>query len=140
MTGIRLGVDVGGTFTDLVGVAGDGRIVTAKVPPTPHDGSAGVMAVIRAAGIEPGGVAAPAHGATVATNAHLERSGARTALLTTEGFRDILEIGRQNRPSLYDITRDRPPALVPSSLRLSVLHPEHEPEVITPGGGGWGRR
>jgi N-methylhydantoinase A len=128
MTETRLGVDVGGTFTDLVGVAGDGRIVTSKVPSTPHDGSTGVMEAIRAAGIEPAAVAALAHGTTVATNALLERGGARTALVTTEGFRDILEIGRQNRPSLYDLTRDRPPALVPRSLRFTVR------ERMGPGG------
>ncbi|MDQ5814653.1 MAG: hydantoinase/oxoprolinase family protein, partial [Actinomycetota bacterium] len=70
--------------------------------------------------IEPGAVDALAHGMTVATNALLERRGARTALVTTEGFRDVIEIARQNRPSLYDLSQDRPPPLVPRGLRFTV--------------------
>lgn len=116
---LRLGVDVGGTFTDLLALSGE-EIVTAKVPSTPADQSEGVMRAIETAGVEGAAVAALAHGMTVATNALLERRGARTALVTTEGFRDLLEIGRQNRPSLYDLTRDRPPALVPRELCFTV--------------------
>ncbi|TCJ16495.1 hydantoinase/oxoprolinase family protein [Rubrobacter taiwanensis] len=116
---MRLGVDVGGTFTDLVAL-GAGEIVTAKVPSTPRDQSVGVMNAIESSGVEAAAVAALAHGMTVATNALLERRGARTALITTEGFRDVLEIARQNRPSLYDLTRDRPPPLVPRELRFTV--------------------
>jgi N-methylhydantoinase A len=115
----RLGVDVGGTFTDLVALGGGG-IVTAKVPSTPGDQSEGVMNAIAASEIEAGAVIALAHGMTVATNALLERRGARTALVTTSGFRDVLEIARQNRPSLYDLAQDRPPALVPRGLRFTV--------------------
>ncbi len=115
----RLGVDVGGTFTDLVAIV-DGALMTAKVPSTPRDQSEGVMEAVRACGVDPAAVALFAHGMTVATNALLERRGARTALVTTEGFRDILEIGRQNRPSLYNLTRDRPPALIPRELRFTV--------------------
>ena len=99
---IRLGVDVGGTFTDLVATV-DGEVWTAKVPSTPADQSVGVMNAIGACRVDPDDVAAFAHGTTVATNALLERRGARTALVTTEGFRDVLEIARQNRPSLYDL-------------------------------------
>jgi N-methylhydantoinase A len=110
-------VDVGGTFTDLVSLTAGG-LVTAKVPSTVSDQSAGVLAAIRAGGV--GEVGAFAHGMTVATNALLERRGARTALVTTEGFRDVLEIGRQNRPALYDLHRRRPPALVPRELRFCV--------------------
>ena len=117
--GARLGVDVGGTFTDVVVLSG-GRLITAKVPSTPSDQSEGVMAGFEAAELGAGEVAAFAHGMTVATNALLERRGARLALVTTEGFRDVIEIGRQNRPSLYDLTRDRPPALVPRELRFTV--------------------
>ncbi|MCA1737969.1 MAG: hydantoinase/oxoprolinase family protein, partial [Actinobacteria bacterium] len=106
MSDTRLGVDVGGTFTDLVALSG-GTLVTAKVPSTPQDQSAGVMNAIETSEVEPGSVFALAHGMTVATNALLERRGARTALVTTEGFRDVLEIARQNRPSLYDLTQDR---------------------------------
>ena len=116
---IRLGVDVGGTFTDLAGVAGD-RIVSAKVPSTPADQSDAVMKCITEAGIETRDVSAFAHGTTVATNALLERSGARTALVTTEGFRDVIEIGRQDRASLYDLAAHRPPPLVPRELRFTV--------------------
>jgi hypothetical protein len=115
-----LGVDVGGTFTDLVALV-DGRIVTAKVPSTPRDQSEGVMAAVRAAGV--GDVAAFAHGMTVATNALLERRGARTALVTTEGFRDIIEIGRQSRAHLYDLTARRPAPLIPRELRFCVREP-----------------
>ena len=96
MAAYRLGVDVGGTFTDLVAV-GDERVVTAKVPSTPADQSAGVLAAFAACGLDAAELEAFAHGTTVATNALLERRGARTALVTTEGFRDVLEIGRQNR-------------------------------------------
>jgi N-methylhydantoinase A len=101
------------------------ELVTAKVPSTPKDQSEGVMNAIDASEVEPASLAALAHGMTVATNALLERKGARTALVTTEGFRDVLEIARQNRPSLYDLTRDRPPTLVPRNLRS---------------GKGWGRK
>ncbi len=119
MGDIRLGVDVGGTFTDLVALV-DGEVKTAKVPSTPKDQSEGVMKSFTAAGIEASEVVTFAHGMTVATNALLERSGARTALITTEGFKDILEIGRQNRPALYDLTQDRPAPLVPRDLRFTV--------------------
>jgi N-methylhydantoinase A len=124
----RLGVDVGGTFTDLVALGG-GDILTAKVPSTPQDQSVGVMNAVGASEVEAGAVTALAHGMTVATNALLERRGARTALVTTEGFRDVLEIARQNRPSLYDLTQDRPPPLVPRDLRFTVrerMGPEGE--------------
>jgi N-methylhydantoinase A len=128
MSDLRLGVDVGGTFTDLVALGG-GDIVTAKVPSTPQDQSVGVMNAVNVSEAEPAAVVALAHGMTVATNALLERRGARTALVTTEGFRDMLEIARQNRPSLYDLTRDRPPPLVPRELRFTVrerMGPEGE--------------
>jgi len=123
---LRLGVDVGGTFTDLVALGG-GRILTAKVPSTPRDQSEGVMNAIETSKVEAGAILA--HGMTVATNALLERRGARTALITTDGFRDVLEIARQNRPSLYDLAQDRPPALVPRGLRFTVkerMGPEGE--------------
>ena len=120
MSETRLGVDVGGTFTDLVALSAEGALVTAKVPSTPQDQSEGVMNAIDASEVDPDAVIALAHGMTVATNALLERRGARTALVTTEGFRDVLEIARQNRPSLYDLTQNRPPPLVPRELRFTV--------------------
>lgn len=106
-----VGVDTGGTFTDLV--AGDGTV--AKVPSTPDDPGRAVAEAI-------GGrsVARLAHGTTVATNALLERRGAVVALVTTEGHEDVLEIARQDRPSLYDPFADRPEPLVPRSLRFGV--------------------
>ncbi|MDQ3668787.1 MAG: hydantoinase/oxoprolinase family protein [Actinomycetota bacterium] len=119
MARARLGVDVGGTFTDLVALV-DGDVRTAKVPSTPHDQALGVLEAFGSADVDELEVAAFSHGTTVATNALLERRGARTALVTTEGFRDVLEIGRQNRPSLYDLTKDRPPPLVPRELRFTV--------------------
>ncbi len=119
MSKTRLGVDVGGTFTDLMALS-EGNLITAKVPSTPKDQSVGVMNAIEASEVKPSAVGALAHGMTVATNALLERRGARTALITTEGFRDVLEIARQDRPSLYDLTQDRPPTLVPRELRFTV--------------------
>jgi N-methylhydantoinase A len=126
MGGARLGIDVGGTFTDFVAVS-DGELVTAKVPSTPADQSDGVIASLEAAEIGRA-VDALAHGTTIATNALLERAGARTALVTTQGFRDVIEIGRQHRASLYDLTRHRPPPLVPRNLRFTVR------ERMGPGG------
>ena len=117
MTPTRVGIDVGGTFTDLVALTGD-RIVTAKVPSTSKDQSQGVMSALSAAGVE--SIDVLAHGTTVATNVLLERKGACTALVTTEGFRDIIEIGRQDRPSLYDLKASRPPPLVARDFRFTV--------------------
>jgi len=109
---VRVGVDTGGTFTDVV--AEDGRVV--KVLSTPHDPSAAVAAGVAAVD----GAAGLAHGTTVATNALLERRGARVTLVTTEGFADLIEIGRQDRPSLYDPWADRPEPLVPRDRRVEV--------------------
>jgi N-methylhydantoinase A len=119
MPGARLGIDVGGTFTDLVALV-EGGLITAKVPTTPRNQARGVVAALESVQPAMGDVASFIHGSTVATNALLERRGARTALVTTSGFRDVIEIGRQNRPALYDLTRDRPAALVPRALRFTV--------------------
>jgi N-methylhydantoinase A len=132
LSDIRLGVDVGGTFTDLVALS-KGTLVTAKVPSTPRDQSEGVMNAVNASAIESGSVIALAHGMTVATNALLERRGAKMALVTTHGFRDVLEIARQNRPSLYDLSIDRPPPLVPRDLRFTIrerMGPDGEIESL----------
>jgi N-methylhydantoinase A len=131
MTDARLGVDVGGTFTDLVALV-DGGLITAKVPTTPRNQAHGVVAALGIVQPAVGAVASLAHGSTVATNALLERRGARTALVTTEGFRDVIEIGRQNRPALYDLTRDRPPALVPRELRFTVRERMGRDGVLIP--------
>ncbi len=108
-----VGVDVGGTFTDFVGFRGR-ELVTTKVPST-ADPSLGVLSGMRELGAE-----GMAHGTTVATNAILERKGARTVFLTTAGFEDLLTIGRQNRPSLYDLRVSRPPPTVPRDLCVGV--------------------
>ena len=111
---MRVGADTGGTFTDLV--AGDGRVV--KVLSTPADPSKAVATGLAELAGEPPAVLA--HGTTVATNALLERRGARVALVTSAGLADVIEIGRQDRPSLYDVWADRPEPLVPRELRLEV--------------------
>jgi N-methylhydantoinase A len=118
-----LGVDVGGTFTDAALLDGE-RLHTAKVPSTPEDQSRGVIAaideVLRRAGAAPGDVRAFTHGMTVGTNALLEESGARTALIATRGFADVIEIGRQNRPALYHPCSGRPRPLVDRELRFEA--------------------
>jgi len=130
--GTRLGVDVGGTFTDLVTVDGDGTLRFAKVPSVPARQSDGVLNAVARSGVRPQDVARFAHGTTVATNTLLERDGARTALVTTAGFRDVLEIGRQNRPALYDLAQRRPPPLVPRELRFTLAERMGSRGVVTP--------
>lgn len=115
-----VGVDVGGTFTDLVAVDG-GRVQVAKVPSTPQDQAEGILAALSEAGITPQAVSRFAHGTTVATNTVLERDGARTVLITTAGFRDLLAIGRQDRPRLYDLRARRPAPVVPSELVVEAV-------------------
>jgi N-methylhydantoinase A len=120
---VILGVDVGGTFTDAALIAGD-RLVTGKAPTTPRDQSAGVMAAVEEALGEAGGSASDVerfvHGMTVGTNALLEGRVARTALLATEGFTDLEELGRQARAELYRLCAGHPPPLVPAKLRVAV--------------------
>jgi N-methylhydantoinase A len=131
MRGSSVGVDVGGTFTDLVAIV-DGELRTAKVPSVPDDQAVGVAAALRAAGVEDAAVDVLAHGTTVATNALLERRGARTALVTTEGFRDVIEIARQKRASLYDLAAHHPPPLVPRELRFVVRERMGPAGVVVP--------
>src|SRR6185369_30988 len=110
----RIGVDTGGTFTDFVVVRG-GRIEVFKKFSTPASPETAILDGLK--GLDPAEVI---HGSTVATNALLERKGARVALLTTEGFEDVLAIGRQTRRELYNILVRRPEPLVPQQLRLGV--------------------
>ncbi|HEY8624599.1 MAG TPA: hydantoinase/oxoprolinase family protein [Solirubrobacteraceae bacterium] len=126
-----LGVDVGGTFTDAV-LAFDGRVVTAKAPTTPADQSEGVIEAVRSA-VQRAGRGAQeitgfSHGMTVATNALLEGRGARTAFVATEGFSDIVALGRQDRPELYRLCASRPAPLAPEELRFGA------PERMGPDG------
>jgi N-methylhydantoinase A len=121
--GARLGVDIGGTFTD-VALEADGRRYSAKILTTPQAPEHAVLdaigAVLREAAIAPGDLSIIIHGTTLATNAIIERKGAKTALLTTEGFRDTIEIRHENRFEQYDVNIDLPPPLVPRRLRFPV--------------------
>jgi N-methylhydantoinase A len=115
-----VGVDTGGTFTDVFGLSSDGEARVAKVPSTPPHFDIAVVEGVQELGIEPGEVETLFHGTTVTTNAVITKQGAPTALVTTEGFRDVLEIRRANREELYDILWDPPPPLVPRRHRLEV--------------------
>src|SRR5215468_5221979 len=132
----RLGVDVGGTFTDLVLVGPDGRALTRKVLSSTANYAEAILSGARAlladAGLGPEAIAEVIHGTTVATNAILERRGARTGLITTAGFRDLLEIGRLRLARLYDLDFERPAPLVPRRLRLEVVERvSHVGAIIT---------
>lgn len=134
-----ISVDTGGTFTDFIAIAPDGRVWTHKRLSTPHDPAEAVLqgldellATLAAEGLAASRMRL-VHGSTVATNAVLERRGARTALVVTEGFRDLLLIGRQNRRELYDLMPKAPPPLIPRELSFEVrerLGPGGE--VVTP--------
>lgn len=134
----RLGIDVGGTFTDVVMVSeGSGEILVTKVPSVPHDPSKGCLAgfqkILGRFGLTAEQINFVVHGTTVATNAIIENKAGKAGLLTTEGFRDVLEIAYQTRPSLYDVFYDKPKPLVPRYLCLGI--PERigpEGEVIRP--------
>ena len=120
-----VGIDVGGTFTDFV-LLKDGRLLVHKDATTPADQSRAILAGLTHLGIVASSAedapvdAELVHGTTIATNALLERRGARTALLTTAGFVDVIEIGRQNRPNLYALHQQRPHPLVESDLRFEA--------------------
>jgi N-methylhydantoinase A len=120
----RIGVDIGGTFTDILVLTGDGRLAMRKVQSTTDDyGRAiveGIEALIAALDLSVEEIAEIRHGTTVATNAILEAKGARTALVTTEGFRDVLELRRIRAPKLYDLSYVKPEPLVPRRRRFEV--------------------
>jgi len=132
---VLLGVDVGGTFTDAVLFDGE-RLHTAKLPTTPDDQSqaviAAVEAVIERAGATTSDVDAFAHGMTVGTNALLEERGARTALIATRGFSDVLEIARQDRPELYRLCAPKPTPLVDEELRFETAERTGPEGVVEP--------
>ncbi|HVA87808.1 MAG TPA: hydantoinase/oxoprolinase family protein [Candidatus Saccharimonadales bacterium] len=136
--GVRVGVDVGGTFTDLVLFdEATNRIHFTKTSSTPANQAQGVEdgigKVVALAGMGPADIAFFVHGTTVATNALLERTGVRCALLVTEGFRDILQIARQDRPRLYDWFAQRPAPLVPRALSFEISERMlHTGEVLQP--------
>src|SRR5688572_6721783 len=134
----EVGVDIGGTFTDVVCRSAGGEVKLVKIPTTRADPSAGGLHAVKhmAAqwGIAPAEIARFVHGTTVATNAVLERKGAKIGLVTTQGFRDVLEIGRQSRHNVYSVMLEpeTPGFLVPGALRREV--PERlaaDGEVLT---------
>jgi len=129
-----VGIDVGGTFTDLYYSSGEGgagnRVL--KVPSTPDDPSRGLIDALEASGVEVGRLDAILHGTTLATNAVIERRGAKCALITTEGFRDILELGRRDRPQNYGLTGVQDP-LIPRRMRWEVAERmDHKGNVLKP--------
>ena len=119
MSNTVVGIDVGGTFTDIA-ILEDGRLIVHKLPSTPDDPSRGVFQGVAETVPTTSGEVVFVHGSTVATNALLEGKGGRTALVTTMGFEDVLEIGRQARSELYDLNMDRAPALAPWELRFGL--------------------
>ncbi|SMH30652.1 N-methylhydantoinase A [Mesorhizobium australicum] len=130
MAGI-VGIDVGGTFTDLFFSGPDG-ISVLKVPSTPDDPSRGLIDAIDAAGLTAADLDVILHGTTIATNAVIERRGARCALVTTKGFRDVLELGRRDRRAMYGLTGTQDP-LIPRRMRWEISErTNHHGEVITP--------
>jgi N-methylhydantoinase A len=132
---VLLGVDVGGTFTDAV-LLDDGAVHTAKVPTTPGAESDGVMAaidaVLVAADAEAADIDVFSHGMTVGTNALLEECGARTALIATRGFADLLEIARQDRPSLYHLCAPKPTPLIAPELKLEAAERTGPEGIVEP--------
>ena len=137
MPEIRVGVDIGGTFTDVVFLGNDGTVLAKKIASTPDDYSRAVLDGIRD-GISELDIGADAvsevsHGFTVATNAIIEQKGAKTALITTDGFRDVLELRRNRVPRLYDLYYEKPPTLVSRQLRLEVRERlNYKGEVLIP--------
>jgi N-methylhydantoinase A len=127
-----VGIDVGGTYTDLYFADEDGRARVVKVPSTPHDPSVGVVEALKVAGIRPDDLDHIVHGTTMATNAVIERRGARCALVTTRGFRDVLELGRRDRPHMYGLTGMQRP-LIPRDQRWEVdERVDYEGNILSP--------
>ncbi|MBM3532961.1 MAG: hydantoinase/oxoprolinase family protein [Alphaproteobacteria bacterium] len=133
----RIAADIGGTFTDIAVVLDDGRVATRKLPSTPPNFAeavvSGVTGLLTELGSPLGAIEQVLHGCTVATNAILEHKGARTALITTRGFRDVLELQRVRVPALYDPLFEKPKALVPRRLRFEVTERlDATGQVLTP--------
>src|SRR5690349_21487523 len=121
----RIGIDIGGTFTDVALVeAQSGRIGVAKVPTTPADPADGVLRALETAmrryAVSAADVGLLSHATTIVTNAILEEKGARAALVTTRGFRDVLELRRSARADLYDLFQDAPATLIPRRRRFEI--------------------
>jgi len=127
---LRVAIDTGGTFTDCVWIDPEGRLQMLKVFSTPADPSQAILEALQKINYE--GELIILHGTTVGTNTLLERKGARTALVTTAGFEDAIEIGRQARPKLYDFFFDCIEPLVPKDLRFGIEErTASEGEILT---------
>src|SRR3989449_2026189 len=137
---VRVGVDVGGTFTDLVALAQDGTIEVRKVVTTPDDPTVGLFRALDPLKTPPHPIELLVHGTTIATNALLERRGARVALVTTKGFEDLLWLRRQDRAALYDLARDHSPPLVARSDVVAVAERTGPQGVLEPLGEDEGAR
>ena len=111
---MRVATDIGGTFTDLVAIDKKGRLILEKSHTTPPHFEQGVIDVLRKSGVAPESIEAFFHGTTTVINALTERKGAKTALLTTKGFRDVLEIARCNRPDLFNLVFAKPRPFIPA--------------------------
>ena len=135
---IRLGVDIGGTFTDLVLIdEARGAVHIAKVLTTPDDPAEGTLSgfrtILESAGLKASDLVSIVHATTLITNALIERKGARTGLITTQGFSDVIEIGREKRFDLYDLHQEMPEPLVPAELRAEVPERVHvDGEIVVP--------
>ena len=120
----RIAADIGGTFTDVACLSSEGMLITAKVPSTPHDYAEGILVGIRQIadqlGMAAGSFGQLLHASTIATNAILESKGAKTGLIPTEGFRDVLELRRLRVPRLYEPLYENPQPLVPRRPRHEV--------------------
>jgi N-methylhydantoinase A len=132
MNDVSIGVDVGGTFTDLVAVGEDGALESRKVLSTPGAQSRGVLSALEALGAPAKRVSRFIHGTTIATNTLLERTGARVVLCATRGATDLLDLRRQERAALYDLARHHSPPLVPAGLRVAVDERIGAHEVLEP--------
>src|SRR5579871_3368374 len=119
-TQARLAIDIGGTFTDVVLGSGAGGLRTLKVNTTPEDITTGILAGIAQVGAEPAHIETFVHGTTIALNALLEGKAPAVGLITTKGFRDVLEIMRTNRPDMYNLQQEKPIPLVPRRWRREI--------------------
>ena len=117
--GLHVGVDIGGTFTDTIAIDSSGAVLMSKVPTTPGNQAEGFVTGLQSAGVDLRQIAWIVHGTTVGTNATLERNGARCGMITTRGFRDVLELGRRERPELFGLKGTYQP-LIPREFRLEV--------------------
>ena len=130
---MKVATDIGGTFTDLVAIDETGNLILEKAHTTPPNFDQGVMDVLHKSGLEPKSIDAFFHGTTTIINALTERKGAKTALITTKGFRDILELARGNRPDLFNLVFEKPEPFVPRYLRREVTERiSYKGEVLTP--------